>query len=185
MNESVIYAVERSEKPNQARRNGFVPGVIYGKGIESTNIKLDQKELRKLLLRHARNTKVMVKLGNDVRHCIIKEVQKDSVNDQILHVGLQAIHSDDTIRLKVPVVFQGKEKLGARQLLLQELFTEVEVSGKAADMPEFVSVDVEDKILGDKITVRDIRVGDGIKILDDENEIIAVVSAMKAYSEAS
>lgn len=82
MSEFVICAVERAEKPNKVRKQGFIPGVVYGKDIKSTSIKLDQKEYKKLLQGHAKNTKVRVKLGNEVKHCIIKEVQKDSVNGQ-------------------------------------------------------------------------------------------------------
>ncbi|MDD4570627.1 MAG: 50S ribosomal protein L25 [Tepidanaerobacteraceae bacterium] len=185
MSESVICAVERAEKPNKVRKQGFIPGVVYGKDIKSTSIKLDQKEYKKLLQGHAKNTKVRVKLGNEVKHCIIKEVQKDSVNGQILHVELQTIHSDDIIRLKVPIVFHGKEKLAIKQQLLQELIPEVEIMGKVADMPEFVCIDVGNRKLGDKITVKDIQIGNGIKIIDDESEILAVITAIKEYSEAS
>lgn len=174
---NVIYAVEKDEKPNIARKHGFIPGVIYGKDIKSKSIKLDQKELGKLLQKHAKNTKVQVKLGNEVRHCVIKEVQKDSLNGQILHVGLQAVRSDDTIRLKVPVVFHGKDKLGVKQQL-QEFVFEVELAGKAVDIPEFVSVDVGDRQLGDKITVRDIQVGNGVKIMEDENKVIATITQL-------
>jgi len=66
MSESVIYAAERTEKPNKVRKQGFIPGVVYGKDFKSTSIKLDQKEFKKLLQGHTKNTKVKVKLGNMV-----------------------------------------------------------------------------------------------------------------------
>ncbi|HPT91265.1 MAG TPA: 50S ribosomal protein L25 [Acetivibrio sp.] len=183
MSEAVICALERTEKPNKVRKQGFVPGVMYGKDIKSTSIKLEQKKFMRFLHGHAKNTKVRVQLGNDVKHCIVKDVQKDFINGQILHVELQAIDSNDVIRLKVPVVFQGKEELSLRKQVLQVHMPEVEIMGKAADMPEFVCIDVEDRKLGDKITVKDIQVPKDIKILDDESEIVAVISAIKEYSE--
>jgi len=185
MSESVICAEERAEKPNKVRRQGFIPGVIYGRDVKSTRIKLDQKEFNKLLQGHAKNTKVKVKFGNEVKDCIVKEVQKHHVNGQILHVDLQTIHSDDKIRLKVPIVFQGKEQLAQRHQLLQVLISEVEIMGKAADMPEFVSIDVGNKKVGDRITVKDFHVGNGLKILDEESEVFAVITATKEYSEES
>jgi len=185
MSESIICAIERTEKPNKARKQGFIPGVVYGKDMASKSVKLEQKELKRLLQGHTKNTKVGVKIGNEVKQCIIKEVQKDPVNGQILHVEMQTIHNDDLIRLKLPIVFHGKEKLSGRQQLVQEYISEVEVMGKADIIPEFVSVDVGDRKSGDKITVKDIRVGDGIKVLDNESEIFAVITAIKEYSEAS
>lgn len=184
MSESVLCAVERTEKPNKVRKEGFIPAVIYGKDTKSTNIKLEQKELNRLILHgHTKNSKVKVKFKDEVKNCIIKEIQRDTVNGKILHVELQTIHSDDIIRLKVPVVFHGKERLASRQQVLQELYPEVKVVGKAADIPEFVSVDVGDRKLGEKITVKDIQIGDNLKIDEDENEIIAVVTAVKGYTE--
>lgn len=61
----------------------------------------------------------------------------------------------------------------------------MEIMGKVADMPEFVCIDVGNRKLGDKITVKDIQIGNGIKIIDDESEILAVITAIKEYSEAS
>lgn len=185
MRGSVICAIERTEKPNKARKQGFIPGVVYGRDMASKNVKLEQKEVKRLLQGHMKNAKVSLRLGNEVKQCIIKEVQKDPVNGQILHVELQAIHNNDMIRLKVPIVFYGKEKLPGRQQLLQEYISEVEVTGKADIIPEFVSIDVGDGKLGDKITVKDIQVGDGIKVLDNESEILAVITAIKEYSVAS
>lgn len=182
MGEVVICAAERSEKCNKIRKQGFIPGVVYGRGIQSINIKLEPNELNNLL-RHKQKTNVKVKLGNEIKHCILREIQKDPVNGQIIHVALQAIHGDDKIRIKVPVIFKGKEKLGPELQLLQERIPEVEIMGKAADMPEFVCVDVENRKSGDKILIKDIQTNDGIKILDDENEILAIITEVKELSE--
>jgi len=185
MMEAVICAAERMEKPNKARKAGFIPGVIYGKDINSTPIKIDRKEFGKLLFKHGRNVKVNVKFRDEIKHCIIKEIHRNFLNGEILHVDLQTVNVEDTIRLKVPVVFNGKERLAARKELLHVFITEVELMGKAADIPEIVAIEVGDKNLGDKITVKDIHVADNIKIMEDENEILAVVTAAKEHGEES
>lgn len=184
MGEYVLSATERVEKANQVRKQGFVPGTVYGKGTGSINIKLDQKELRNLL-KNSKKTNFKVRIGDDVKQCIIREIQKDPVTNEILHVSMQTIHGDDIIRMKVPVVYHGKEKLTAGLHLLQEHVPEVEVMGKATEIPEYVTVDVIGRKLGDKITVGDIQPVDGIKIMDDANEILAVITESREYSEAS
>lgn len=91
MSETVIFATERSEKLNVVRNQGFIPGVIYRKDKESKNVKFEQKELTTFLRKYAKDSKVNVKINNEVKECIIKKVQKGPVNDQILHIEMQSI----------------------------------------------------------------------------------------------
>mgnify|MGYP000394787607 CR=1 FL=1 len=178
MSEVVLNALERSEKAKKARRQGYIPGVVYGRDIESESIKLDQREFRRALQGRPITSRIKLKLGDEIKNCIIKEIQKDPINGQILHVDFQTIRSDQVIRLKVPVVFEGKEKLGSRQELLHEFINEVEIMGKAADLPEFISIDVGDRRLGDKITVSDIN-ATNFKVMEEPDEVIAVVTAAR------
>lgn len=185
MSESVVCAFERTEKGRKARREGFIPGVVYGKGVESVSIKLDQKDFRRAFQGRPMTSVFKLKLGDEVKNCIIKEIQRHPIKGEILHIDLQAIDKDEIIRLKVPVVFEGKEKLASNRYLLQEFINEVEIMVKAADIPELISVDVGKRELGDKITISDLPIGDDIKVLHDEDEILAVVSAAKVDSEAA
>lgn len=183
MNNTVICAAERTEKPQKVRRQGFIPGVIFGKGIESKSVKIDEKELAKVQHGHLRNARLQVKLGEDVKHCIVKEIQKDPVKGNVIHFNLQAIHDNDIIKLFVPVRFNGKEKLAGRQLLLEENLTEVEISGKASILPEVISIDVSNLKYEDKIALKDIPVQEGIKVLGNEDELVAVVSYARETPE--
>ncbi len=185
MSESVVCVLERTEKGKKARREGFIPGVVYGKGVESVSIKLDQKDFRRAFQGRPMTSVFKLKLGDEVKNCIIKEIQRHPIKGEILHIDLQAIDKDEIIRLKVPVVFEGKEKLASNRYLLQEFINEVEIMVKAADIPELISVDVGNRELGDKITISDLPIGDDIKVLHDEDEILAVVSAAKVDSEAA
>ena len=185
MSESVVCAFERTEKGRKARREGFIPGVVYGKGVESVSIKLDQKDFRRAFQGRPMTSVFKLKLGDEVKNCIIKEIQRHPIKGEILHIDLQAIDKDEIIRLKVPVVFEGKEKLASNRYLLQEFINEVEIMVKAADIPELISVDVGKRELGDKITISDLPIGDDIKVLHDEDEILAVVSAAKVDSEVA
>lgn len=179
MSEAVIYASERTEKVNKVRREGFVPGVINGKDIGSQSIKFEEKEVVKLLHEHASNPRISVKVGDKVRSCVVKEIQKESLKGKIIHIDLQAIHDEDVIRVKVPVVFTGREKLGLTHEILQENISELEVMGKAADIPQSITIDVGDKKFGETITVKDIELEKRIKVVGNENEVIAVVTAAK------
>ncbi|NLI38875.1 MAG: 50S ribosomal protein L25 [Clostridiaceae bacterium] len=184
MSESVVCAFERTEKGRKARREGFIPGVVYGKGVESVSIKLEQKDFRRVLQGRSMTSMFKLKLGDKVQNCIIKEIQKHPIKGEILHIDLQAIDRDEVIRLKVPVVFEGREKLASNRYLLQEFINEVEIMVKAADMPELISIDVGNRELGEKITISDLSISDDIKVLHDDDEVLAVVSAAKVDIKA-
>lgn len=185
MSECTLCAIERNEKSQKVRREGFIPGVVYGKGMNSQSVKFENKQLKKFLDGHGKNARISLKIGDEVELCILKEVQKDYLSGQILNVEFQAIHSGDVIRSKVPVIFQGKEKLSGKQLLLMEYIAEVEITGKADIMPESVHIDVAESKLGDRFTAKDIQTAPGVKVLDNEDEVIAIINAIKSYNEES
>lgn len=185
MSEAVIYASERTEKVNKVRKEGFVPGVINGKGIDSKSIKLEKSEVIKLIHEHANNAKINVKVGDKIRSCVVKEIQKEPTKGKIIHIDLQAIHDEDIIRLKVPVIFTGKEKLGIKHEILQENISEIEIMGKATDIPQAITINIGDREYGDKITAKDIQLEDGLRVVNNENEIIAVITASKEKVDES
>jgi len=183
MDNIMISAVERTEKPNKVRKQGFIPGVIFGKGIESKNVKIEERELAKVQHGHLRNARLKVKMGEDVKHCIVKEIQRDPVKGNVIHFNLQSIHDNDIIKLSIPVVFTGKDKLSGKQLLLDENINEVEISGKVSMLPEAITIDVSKFNVDAKITLKDLPVQEGIKVLGNEDEIVAVVSYARETPE--
>ncbi|TDT52030.1 50S ribosomal protein L25 [Fonticella tunisiensis] len=184
MSDAVIRAIERTEKPNRARKDGFVPGVIYGKGISSKSVKFEAEKLKRLLRGCNKNGKIGVKIEEEIKQCVIKEIQKDPLTGNILHIELQIVNENDIVKLKVPVAFNGQDRLQERKELLQIFIPEVEVTGRAADIPGVISVNVENKKSGDKIYIKDISLGSKIKIENDPDEIIAVVTEAKELDEA-
>jgi len=183
MDGTIINAIERTEKLNKVRKEGFIPGVIYGKGTDSKGIKIKEKDFTDLQHGHGRNARVSVKIGDEVKQCFIKEIQRHPVKRNILNFELQTIHENDIIHVRVPIIFNGREKLIGRQELLQEYISEVEISCKVSFMPEFLSVNVEELKAGDKITIKDIPVENETKIIGNESEVVAVVTHAKESSE--
>jgi len=183
MSEKVIRAIERKEKPKQARRNGYAPGVIYGRDLAgSIPVKFEMNKLRKELKQN--NQTISVKINDDVKDCIVKEVQFDCITGEILHVDLQTVSKDSYVKLKVPVYYSGKEKLESKGLLLQVLMTEVEVKGKVESIPESITIDVDNKELGDKILLKDLNVDKQVKILEESDSVLAVIISKDSKDSA-
>lgn len=179
MSEIIIQAMDRTEKPKQARNNGFVPGVIYGKNMDSISVKFDERKLHKALRGRSQKAKISVQVGDETKQCFVQEIQKDITLEKTIHIAMQVVEDDQVVKIKVPVIFNGNEKLNEKRLILQPYISEIELSGPSIDMPEYLAVDVANKSLGEKFSVGDLMVKPSIKILDDPEKIIAAVIGAK------
>lgn len=185
MSEACIRAIVRTEKPRRVRRDGFAPGIIYGEGVEgSIPVKMEMIKLKRLLRKISHNTTIEVKTGESIRQCIIKDIQRHPVTGDILHIDLQAVNGNNNVKLRVPLLFNGKNLLDERKYLLHVFITELEIVGPLNLLPEYVAINLGDKKPGDKILVGNLKI-DGVKIINAKNEIIAAVAAHKELEAAS
>lgn len=183
MNEALLNVFERTESPKQIRKEGFVPGIVYGREFEkSIPIKLNLIELKKVLKQYGEDAKITFKFGENTKKGIIKEIQKEPVSNKIIHIDIQAINDKDRIKMKVPVIFNGKDVVEKNGFLLEVYVPEIEVFGESSLLPDSFTVDVSNKDHGDKVTVRDLVVDSRVRILNDANETIAAVTIPK-YTE--
>lgn len=179
MEETILKAMERSEKPNKVRNAGFIPGVLNGPGTASTSVKFETAALSKIIAKHGANARIWVELGAEKKFGFVKEIQKHPVEMKIIHVTIQLVKQDQEVKMQLPITLHGHAELEQRLLQLQVYKSEVEVVGKAALIPDAVIVDVSNKEAGENITAIDIHLSPEIKILDPENEIYAVIRAIQ------
>ncbi|MBB6631320.1 50S ribosomal protein L25 [Clostridium algidicarnis] len=174
-----ILALERSSNAKKIRREGFIPGIIYGQDFESKSVQFDFLELNKLLKDNTKTSRFKVNIGNSSTRCIVKEVQRDSATGKLIHIDMQSISENEEIKIKVPITFTGKRMIESKNLMIENYLTELELSGKMKYMPEGIEIDVEDKEFGDKIIVSDIIIDSNLEVLDDKDEVVALVSSSK------
>ncbi len=179
MEEIILKAAARSEKPKKVRNEGFIPGVLNGPGTASVPVQFESVALNKIITRHGTNAKLWVELGDEKKFGFIKEVQKHPVEGKIIHIDIQLVSKDQDVKMQLPIVFHGHADLEHKLLQLQVHKTEIEVEGKAELMPDEAVVDVSEKKLGETITAADFHLPAAIKILDPEHEVYASVKAVK------
>ncbi len=179
MSETAIQAIERTEKPKQVRKNGFIPGVIYGKDMDSITVKFDEKKLHKILQGRSEKARIPVIIGNETKQCFIEEIQRDPVQRNPIHISMHVVKKDQVIKMKVPIIYNGHEKLAEKRLIFQPYTTEFELTGPSVDIPENIVVDVAEMSLGDKVEVKDISVNPSLTVLEDPEKILAVVTASR------
>jgi len=183
MEEIILKTMLRTDTPKKVRLAGFIPGVLNASDLTSTSVQFVGTELNKIISKHGSNARVWVTIGDDKKFGFIKEVQKSPVDRKIIHIAIQLISKDQEVKMQLPIAFHGRDELENKQLQVQVYKAEVDVSGKAALMPDLLIVNVSKKELGDTITAADLNISAEIKVLDAEDEIYAVIKAVKEVVE--
>ena len=165
----------------QARREGYVPGIVYGDGKEPTPINLNYYYLLKRLkagrfLQTLFNLKVE---GQPDTHVICRGVQRDVVKDLPTHVDFMRIHDESRINLFIPVTFINHEASPGlkRGGTLTVMRPEVELEVMAGDIPDHITVDLTGKVIGDVIHINDIPLPAGVKPTVNRNFAVANIAA--------
>jgi large subunit ribosomal protein L25 len=179
MQGTVLKAMPRSESPKAVRNAGLIPGVLNESDTSSVSVKFEAAALNKIIAQHGANAKIWVQMGTDKKFGFIKEVQKHPVDRNVIHIAIQMVSKDQDVKMQLPIAFHGRDDLEHKSLQLQIYKSEIEVVGKALLMPDVVIVDVSKKELGETVTAADFKLPKGIKTLDSEHEVYAIIKAVK------
>ncbi len=165
----------------QARRNGMVPGIVYGSGIDPLAINLRYNVLFKRL-KEGRFLTTLFNMqvdGHDDVRVICRDVQRDVVKDLPMHVDFLRLRRTTKINLYIPVEFSGHEDCPGlrRGGVLTVVRPEVELIVTAGEIPENISVDLSGLDINDAVTISMVTLPEGTKATIDRDFIIASVSA--------
>src|SRR6476620_2616564 len=165
------------------RREGKVPGVIYGHGREAESVTVDTATLNKMLVGISAATAIVDVTvdGRDPVQALIREIQLHSRRpSEIIHLDLYEVRSDEEITLQVPVRLIGVPD-GVRNFggVLDHVLRELEIEVLPADIPEHVDLDVTALTIGHSLFVRDLQVPKA-KVLNDPDTPICTVVAPRA-----
>jgi large subunit ribosomal protein L25 len=156
------------------RREGRVPGVLYGAGRDARPISLDWNTLMHQMEREAFYTSILsLKEGKNTQPVIVKDVQRHPIKPQILHIDFQRILEDEEISLNVPIHFLGEEQAKGVKLQggeIQHLMTEIEISCLPKDLPEFIALDVSELELNEVLHLSDVAAPAGVTFTDLAHE---------------
>jgi len=174
----------------QARRDGMVPGVIYGGGKDPLAIQMPFNELLKRL-KQGRFLSTLFNMqveGEEDVRVICRDVQRDVVKDLPTHVDFMRLRRTSKINLFIPVEFINEEAAPGikRGGVLTVVRPEVELVVTAGDIPEKITVDLTGMAIGDIVHINDVTLPKGTKATIDRNFVIANISApsgLKAQSD--
>jgi large subunit ribosomal protein L25 len=162
-----------SASSRQLRRQGKVPGILYGHGQEVVMLSLPGDALRHTL--ETGHRLVTLRLGDRQERALVKEVQFDTWGQEILHVDFGRVALDEIVTVEVEVVSHGTPKGALEGGVLEQPLRRVKLACKADAIPDQIRVEVERMDLNDKIQVKDLPVPPGVKITEDPDAIVFIV----------
>ena len=193
MEQRELKAMLRTSKGKGAahriRREGKMPAVLYGRGMETYPLALNPQDLEKILTSGAReNTLIGLKISGSgsekIGHKVVmlKDLQVHPIQRTYLHADFYAVAMSEKIEVEVPIRLTGKAEGTKSGGILQQPQREVRVRCLPTDIPEFIEVDVSALKIGDSLHVQDIMSAATCEIVAETNFTLA--SVVPPISEA-
>ena len=186
--EAVVRENSGKGVARQIRQTGKIPAVVYGQG-KSQLLELDPGAIRKILITQAGSTglislKIMDGKQETQTTAVIQDYQVDPIWGSLLHVDLFEVNMNKPVRVKVHVHIIGSTPVGVKvdKGVLQQPMRELHIECLPDAIPDQIEVDASELSLGRGVHVREVKAGEGIKILDDPNAM--VVNVVAQISEA-
>ena len=167
------------------RSAGQIPAVIYGHAREPLSFAIPAREVEKLLERvSAESTVIELTLASGVARTLIREIQRHPFKKQILHIDFQELVAGEKVSVNVPIVLTGTPD-GVRLSggILSQVMSELSIRVDPVNIPRRIEADVTHVVIGHSLHVSDLKVPEGVEILDELDATIAVVSAPKVEAE--
>ena len=185
-----LHAEKRTitgKKVRRLRREGWVPAVVYGPGVESRSLQVRRREAEAVLAEAGTSQLVSVLVSGEKSplHTLVREVQRDPISREVLHIDFYQVEMGKPITVDVPLVLVGEAPVVERGLgiLLQQRET-IEIECLPKDLVEAVEVDLTALTeVGQEITVADLAIPANIRVLADPYEVLVSVNPVEEAEE--
>jgi large subunit ribosomal protein L25 len=169
-----------SSAARRLRRDGKLPAILYGHGEENVSLTVDSHELD-AVIRHG--GKLVNLKGGLAETALIRDVQWDAMGTHVLHLDLARVSAQERVEVTVPIELRG-EALGSKQGgIVEQLMHDVNVECSASEIPERISVNINDLDVGQSISIADIEVPKGVTLLAPEETSLVHCVAVGVEAE--
>jgi len=167
-------------KVKNLRRDGFLPGNVFGKKVKSLSIAVLFKDFMSAHKKVGETGLIELSVDGEVRPVLIHSIQYDPMNHAPLHADFYQVDLKEKVKANVPVELNGEAPAVSQKVgvLLQEM-DEVEVEALPADLPEKIVLDISNLLAeGQELKVSDLKISDKVKILTDVTRIVVKVAPL-------
>lgn len=174
------------------RRDGKVPGIVYGTDKDAAMISLNHDEIMHHLEHEVFYSHILtLNVGKTKEKVVLKDLQRHPFKHTLLHIDLLRIKEDEELNMRVPLHFINEEKcVGVKTGggVISHLMSELEIVCLPKDLPEYIEVDMLEVNIGDTVVFADIKLPQGVQIFDllhggDKDQVIASVHMPRVAAE--
>ena len=168
------------EKGSVMRKNGFIPGVIFGAGMDSINVKIKSGDW----LRFSQKNQVIFNAsveGGETHLVALKQVDKGNMG-AIEHIAFHKMKKGQKASVTIPVVILGEKHKNNQGIIFQHI-SEVVVEAIPSEVPESVEIDISNLMDGESINVKDLKLGANVEIQGLDLETTIIECQVSAASE--
>jgi large subunit ribosomal protein L25 len=165
----------------RVRRDGKIPGVVYGASKDSLSVSVDPRQVLRILHSESgHNTIFDLALNGDRTKAMIVDWQFEPIKGKLLHIDLKRIAMDRALKVNVPIVLKGEaEGVKTQGGILEQMLREVEIECLPSDIPSHIDVDVSHLTFGKVLRVSDLPHSEKVTFLTDANQPVAHVTSVK------
>lgn len=163
-------------KAKKMRRMGMIPGSVFGKALpETILIQMEEATARKLMRQKREGSKLVLNIDGKSIQVQIKEKSINTLTGEILHISFQALTEDEKVNSVIHLFLKNHEKFGGQ---IEKMFMEIPYASLPEDMIDTITIDVDNKKVGDIVKVRDIPelISEKIELQTDLDEIVFRIS---------
>ena len=178
--EVLINAEKRNVVGKQVkalRRQGILPGVIYGRHIEAFPIQMDAHNAALILDKLTASSLITIDVDGEKFNVLMRDRQRDVIFGDLLHVDFLVVSLTEKLRATVELKLVGEAPVADNpEVVVTQVLNAIEIEALPQDLPEVIEVDISTlETVDDEITVADLNLGEDIAILTDPNETIVSV----------
>jgi len=184
--------LQGSSASRRLRRAGKVPGIVYGGGVAPLAIELDHSMLLLNLKKEAFHSSILnLDVDGEKQQVLLRDTQRHAYKPLVLHVDFQRVDTEHALHLKVPLHFINEDKAPGVKLnggLVNHVQTELDITCLAADLPEFIEVDVGALQAGENLHVSQLQLPKGVKAVlhgDDDPIVVGIVGKSGGEEEVA
>ena len=187
-NNLVLEATRREitgKQVKKLRAQGIIPGVLYGPAFEAVPFQVEWAKLRPVLREAGGSQVIEVVLGDEKHHALVREVQRDILRGDVLHVDFYRVRMDVAIRTEVPIVLVNDELILSKGGLVNQEMNSIEVECLPTSLPSELVVDLSSlSEIGERVTVGQLPQLEGVTYMMEDDVVVVSTQYMEREESA-
>ena len=160
-----------SKQSKKLKKENCIPAILYVKGSAGRLLKIDESELNNIIAKNGENVVVKLRIDGTEIPAVIKEIQRDHLQQHLIHVDFQPVTLHEIIHAEVPILVVNGEKIERSGWVINKQMTELEIEGEVEKIPPAITVDAAKYKVGQVLRVADLEISEELSIVNEKNEV--------------